>query len=284
MNTFDPFEGEFDAAPAQAVDNKADAAQDGAAKKFRKEIDLGDGGGVQVFEADSQDELIDKLTEAQRNATAEIRKLQRGKPRAKPEREAKKPDRIQRPFDAVPLTAEEELQLAQEFTERPSRALSTLLERVYGVKPQQLRSTVEDLEEIKAQIDEARAAQDFVQAHLDDYSPTPKNFEKLMSVLEEEELSLTRNNLEYAFQQAGSELAPPVKEKPAEPGIQEPAQLPKQQPRRVTGLSGASKSASTESDAELVDVNEILSGSLQEARAKVQAALRRQRESQGQRS
>lgn len=42
-------------------------------KRFRREIDLGDGSGVQKFEGATLDELVDKLAEAQRNATRKIR-------------------------------------------------------------------------------------------------------------------------------------------------------------------------------------------------------------------
>src|SRR5690348_9223353 len=40
---------------------------------FRREIDLGDGSGKQVFEADSPEALIDKLADAQVHATKKIR-------------------------------------------------------------------------------------------------------------------------------------------------------------------------------------------------------------------
>jgi len=42
---------------------------------YRREIDLGDGSGKQVFEAESVEELLDKLTEAQEHATRKIREL-----------------------------------------------------------------------------------------------------------------------------------------------------------------------------------------------------------------
>src|SRR5690349_14030031 len=42
---------------------------------FRRTIDLGDGSGVQVFEAPTLEELVDKLAEAQRNASKKIREL-----------------------------------------------------------------------------------------------------------------------------------------------------------------------------------------------------------------
>lgn len=70
--------------------------------KFRREIDLGDGSGKQVFEADSQDELIDKLTEAQKNATKKIRELAAATKQPEP---AKEP--------AKPLTAEERLSILE---------------------------------------------------------------------------------------------------------------------------------------------------------------------------
>ena len=41
--------------------------------RFRREIDLEDGSGVQAFEGATLDELLDKLTTAQKNATKKIR-------------------------------------------------------------------------------------------------------------------------------------------------------------------------------------------------------------------
>src|SRR5437868_2462551 len=42
---------------------------------FSRTIDLGDGSGVQVFEAPTLEELVDKLAKAQENATRKIREL-----------------------------------------------------------------------------------------------------------------------------------------------------------------------------------------------------------------
>ena len=46
---------------------------------YRREIDLGDGSGVQVFEGSSYDELIDKLANAQLHATRKIKELSTAK-------------------------------------------------------------------------------------------------------------------------------------------------------------------------------------------------------------
>src|SRR5690348_12024093 len=62
---------------ADAVDVAAEDEEFGEPDKiiYQREIDLGDGSGVQVFRADSLEELVDKLAEAQRNATRKIREL-----------------------------------------------------------------------------------------------------------------------------------------------------------------------------------------------------------------
>src|SRR5690348_17341391 len=85
----DTGEGQGDGKREDVVDRKQTATNDDATK-FRREIDLGDGSGKQVFEADSAEELIDKLTTAQENATRKIREQQfelRRAARAKPEKE-----------------------------------------------------------------------------------------------------------------------------------------------------------------------------------------------------
>ncbi|KKL05971.1 hypothetical protein LCGC14_2600680, partial [marine sediment metagenome] len=88
---------ELDVFEAQEAAPTKEPAAAGEPKKFVKEIDLGDGSGVQKFEADTEAELIDKLVEAQTNATKEIRKLQRAKPRARPQKRERVVE-TERPF------------------------------------------------------------------------------------------------------------------------------------------------------------------------------------------
>jgi hypothetical protein len=62
-----------------ALDNSADDIEEEeeqpSRKIFRKEIDTGDGSGIDVYEADSLEELVEKIAEGKRNANKKIREL-----------------------------------------------------------------------------------------------------------------------------------------------------------------------------------------------------------------
>jgi hypothetical protein len=68
-------------ADADALDNSADDAAEEEEETtpsrtiYRKEIDNADGSGVDVYEADSLEELVDKIAEGKRNANKKIREL-----------------------------------------------------------------------------------------------------------------------------------------------------------------------------------------------------------------
>ena len=74
--------------------------------KFVREIDLKDGSGVQKFEAESWEGLVDKLATAQENATKKIRELSARKP-IEPEREVKPVYEIKEPSAADMLALKE---------------------------------------------------------------------------------------------------------------------------------------------------------------------------------
>jgi len=155
-----------------------------------QEIDLGDGGGKQVFKAKSAEEMIAKLTKAQENATRKIREqqfeLQRAK-RATPDRTTKLPQARQ-------LTADEKFALAQEFAKDPDAALDKLLE-AKGVKIQNL--IARDQRDMIAE-----AEQTFLSKHEGvDFLPSPGNAKAIQDFLQKESLPYTAANLEYAFQE-----------------------------------------------------------------------------------
>src|ERR1700743_2577476 len=109
--TSDDSEGEDNSAPELAGIRTVSAA------KFQREIDLGDGSGKQVFKADSAEELLDKLTEAQKNATIKIREQQFELKRAK----RAHPERIDTPTAVKrDLTAQELLDISNELAKNPA--------------------------------------------------------------------------------------------------------------------------------------------------------------------
>src|SRR6266568_7729436 len=81
---------------------------------YRREIDLGDGSGTQVFEGETLEELVDKLADAQKHATRKIRDLNR---------QAKE---VAAPPAPKPLTPDEEYLVSQQLQSNPSKAFELL--------------------------------------------------------------------------------------------------------------------------------------------------------------
>lgn len=150
---------------------------------YRREIDLGDGSGVQVFEAPSVEELVDKLAVAQANATRKIRELTSAKKQ-----------------EAAPeLSADEEWVIAQELATKPLEAFEKLFEKKLGRKPAELQKDLDDLAAFRREEAERKSAKEFVDAH-PDYVPTPKNGARIEKWLRVEGLAATPENIEKAFQ------------------------------------------------------------------------------------
>lgn len=63
--------------PSSDIENEPETEEEGKPDRqiFRKEIDSGDGSGVDVYEADSLEELVDKIAEGKKNANKKIREL-----------------------------------------------------------------------------------------------------------------------------------------------------------------------------------------------------------------
>jgi hypothetical protein len=126
--------------------------------KFVREIDLGDGSGVQVFKAPTLEKLLDKLAEAQKNATKKIREqaAQLKKYSKQAEEEA----------------ADNEYIVGQELMSKPTAAFKKLFKETTGVDIDQFKTTWERVEAFEqaqsAQTVENRkneAASQFLAAH-----------------------------------------------------------------------------------------------------------------------
>ena len=245
--------------------------------KFVKEIDLGDGSGVQKFEADTEAELIDKLVEAQTNATKEIRKLQRAKPRARPQKRERvvEPDR---PFDKPSVSSQEDLDFATQLAINPSIVFGRLFEASTGIKLADLRATKEKVGEIASALEEEAAGRDFVNT-TPEYLGSAKNSKVLMGILEDEELPVTQQNLSYAYQQA---MDSALLELPAKPEPKPQAQGTVTKVKRTqTALSAADTGQQPVPAAEeagaLPDVNKLLEGDLESSRERIVREMQRLR-------
>jgi DNA-nicking Smr family endonuclease len=158
-------------------------------------IDLGDGSGKQVFTAPTAEELLDKLTTAQENATRKIRQQEyelKRQQRHRPETEApitsKKRD----------LSADELFALANELQKNPAAAINKLVEASTG-------STLDDLGKVVAEYKTQSAINaadtQFLLNHQDDFLPSGNNARLMNQFLIDEKLPHTAKNLEYAFQE-----------------------------------------------------------------------------------
>ena len=185
-------------------------------KEFTAKVDLGDGSGPQIFKSDSQQGLIDKLVDAQKNATLRIRQLKE-KAKAKPDM-----SRPQEPLAFQPRTLNESelAEINDLFKSNPAEAWRKMYEASTGTKPDAVARAVYETQtseqQRKLQQDEA----EFIADHLEDYDCTPESGTKIYAFLagctrpvtdggfqckrcgkiHDAPLRGTRTNLEYAFE------------------------------------------------------------------------------------
>jgi hypothetical protein len=211
---------------------------------WRKEIDLGDGSGKQVFEAATKDELIDALVKAQENATRKIRELNR-RVKSSVQPEAAKPAAK---FEPQTLSVDEQFALSQELQTNPTGAVSKLFKATVGATPEEIREALQAAREAG----EARKAQaeatTFLNSH-SEYVNNNSNEKAMMEYLHKNNMAITATNLEIAFEdllEAG--LVSTKSETPQPPTVQKPTTTVR---KRVTvGLPARTSSA------EVPDANE----------------------------
>jgi hypothetical protein len=165
-----------------------------------REIDLGDGSGVQVFEAEgaSKEEaleaLSDKIAEAQKNATIKIRQ-QEAELR---DLRAKNAER-EKPKEP---TADEEYVLAQEFQKMPRAAFRKMFEEMTGMKPEEFRTMQAAARAYETATTTTEAINTFVAMH-PDYEDAgtagDKNGKLMRMKLAELRLPITSENLAKAY-------------------------------------------------------------------------------------
>jgi len=235
------FEDEFVVvAPQPAIETpkKEEPPKETPPQKVRREIDLGDGSGVQVFEADTLDQLADKLAEAQKNATKKIREQNRLLKARRASRPAESAEGVVEPTLPPPLklTREEFFVANQKASEGDVEAQDALY-RATPTYHKQYEQHVQDL----TREQQAKAASEFVFAHQQNYLPTPQNSALLEEYLEAHDLPMTRANLDLAFDELDSsgllekpkkqetpriETPPASEKKPASTGLSDKESTP----------------------------------------------------------
>lgn len=220
-------------------------------KVFRQEIDLGDGSGKQVFEAESMEGLVDALAQAQTHATRKIRELSRDK---KVETAASKEPEQE-------LTADEEWLLSQELLNHPSKTQKKLIEGLFGMSIEDVKSKFARIDENDMAQRAADATEQFLTKHADDYHRCPENQAKIVAYMDTFKLGPSVESLEKAFNdlnKSGLLMGKPVEAPEVVEGAesdtadhQEPSRIaktvatPVAQPQRRVGSGISTKGRST---------------------------------------
>lgn len=153
---------------------------------YQRRIDLGDGSGVQVFSADSLEGLVDKLTDAQLNATKKIREQSEQLKAATPRTQARE------------RTADEEFVLSQELMTKPTKAFEKLFQETTGFKIGDFKSTLERATAYNDAQTAEQSAVDFV-SRTPDFYANPANGERMKAYLKTYQLAPSVDNWTKAF-------------------------------------------------------------------------------------
>lgn len=207
---------EFAESPATAEPQKPPIESATPSAKVFREIDLKDGSGVQRFEAETYEALVDKLAQAQENATKKIRELSARKP-IEPEREVKPA------FEVKPPTEAEILALKEGFDADPVTAWKKMFQTFTGESPEEYQQRRASME---ADTQRKSAETAFVNAHKKDFYNCPENAAKIGEFLTKEQLPVTKKNLEYAYQNLQESFVTQVSAPPLVAALPPPPPVP----------------------------------------------------------
>lgn len=161
-------------------------------KKFTRTIKGEDGGGDEVFTADTLDELLDKIVTSKEHASKKIRE-QNKLLKLKPEK-ALEPKGVS--AEVKPMTVEDRRVLAEKFQLDPVAAMDE-----YMAGNPEFQAFKQFTATQQAAITNAATEQAFLDSVGDSFHKSPKNATALINYLKSEELPYTAKNLEYAFQE-----------------------------------------------------------------------------------
>lgn len=212
-------------------------------QKFRREIDLKDGSGVQVFEADTAEGLIDKLAQAQEHATRKIREQNKQLKIRAPHTD---PAKTVESIAARSLTVDEQFMLAQELQDpaKAPGAIKKVIEAELGAPIEELRESVSERRQRRLMEEAIQEGNQF-KAENPDYFDCPANNQLMQDWLAERNLGCTKRNFQAAYEDLRELLKPKeVPKTDPEPRIETPA------PRRTvqTGIRPSQGTASPGAD------------------------------------
>lgn len=166
----------------------------------RREIDLGDGSGIQVFESEGESEkealeaLADKIADAQRNATKKIR-----------EQEAELKDlraKTSKPPEPKTITDDEEYVFAQEIQKKPVATLRKMWKELTGYELEDFVTAKQAADAVIGAQKQGEALNTFIATHpeyQDDGEDGKYNGELMKMKLAELRLPITSENLSKAY-------------------------------------------------------------------------------------
>ncbi len=163
---------------AEPETEEQDLEQEEVPVIYKTEIDLGDGSGVQVFKADSQEELIQKLADAQKHATKKIRELTK----------MLKPQPVEVPKPKQYSKEEKDLLTVRMATD-PAETIAELVNQEIA------RREAENIARVTAE----NAAVESFMSRNPDYVANQNNGQRLLNYLKTYRLDTTVDNLEKAF-------------------------------------------------------------------------------------
>lgn len=227
------------------IEDEEDDEDEEDEDKFVREIDLGDGSGVQVFKASTQDKLLDKLADAQRNATIKIRQ----------QADQLKKFSVQKAKD----DADNEYILGQEQITKPTTAFKKMFKETTGVDIETFKTKWERVEALEAaqnkqSVEDRKnaAATDFIQAH-PEYIPNKANgarLEKAVNILIADAERQNRQPdfasiVEAAFKDLSDSGLLALKSDEPAPATVEPTPEPVKTAKKSSGLSSRVRTITT---------------------------------------
>ena len=192
-------------APQDVVEEPVHEGEKPSGKRtvYIKKIDLGDG-NVQTFKASTKDELIEKIFNAQVNASKRIKELkaENRKIAQSVQPDPETPSRTYQPRD---LSEDEEIEVINKLQSSPKEAVAKTIEALFGGSIDEIRADISYGRQAKQREEILASGRQFMQAH-PEYPVTSQN-EKLMGeYLQKNKLAWTLKNLEIAYadlQEAG---------------------------------------------------------------------------------
>jgi hypothetical protein len=192
---------------------------------FQRIIDLGDGSGVQVFQADTAEALIDKLAEAQTHATRKIRELN------KAQKEVPAPV-----VEISNLSPDEEYVLAQTLMTNPSKVIRAEIERQFGMPVEEVKKSLAEHKQDSTSRRNDATAKAWADATPDYYADDANGRKMVAYINKFHGGQATTENLTAAFQDLNSSGLLKAKPAPVEPVVPAPA-APAPPARRSSGIS-----------------------------------------------